>query len=366
MIITFVYADNKHELNTSIFRCVTPVDAINKSKDHEAYLVNIRDFAQSTIISNICCNKSQVIVIERNIFKEVHDAINYWKSQGKLVLANFDDAYQFMTPSNISYSFWVENKGFTTDEKGNKIYFDLNTNIMEDFKNGLKLCHGIVTPSKVLSDDWSYLNKTYVLPNYFKVDDYYGIPPIRPHEGIIIGWGGSMSHFQSWKDSGIIDAIRKVVNANTNVRLMICGNKDVFDSIPLDNNKKIFQPYVSPLEWPIVQKTFDIGLAPLHGLYDQRRSYIKVVEYMLLQIPFIASESLSYEELYHLGTFVPNQRKKWVDALEYMINNLDAEREKAKDIPYKFALTTNYEDNVDIMINLFFKIGDENGINLRS
>ena len=118
MIITYVYADNNFEWNTSNWRCVIPARAINRTGKHTAHLMPLVDFQKSLKESQHLCDQSDIIVVERNFALDTLTAILRWKAKGKVVVGNFDDAYQLMPPSNSSYGYWMKGEVHYRDADG--------------------------------------------------------------------------------------------------------------------------------------------------------------------------------------------------------------------------------------------------------
>ena len=358
MIITYVFADAPNEWNTSNWRCVMPARAINRTGRHKAYLVPLLDFQKNSMDAQNTCAKSDVIVVERNLFGDVLSGIMRWKARGKVMVANFDDAYQFMNPSNAAYPFWGEGRFRVKGDDGIEKDAFLVPKPLTQFKWGLRLCHGITTPSKTLAQDWETYSNSFYMPNYFEVSHYLsaGAPP---HDGVTIGWGGSLSHLQSFTDSGVLTALKRVCAARADVRLQICGDKRVFDQIKIPAEQKIFEPYGPYEKWPDTLAHFDIGLAPLQGEYDRRRSWIKPMEYMLLKIPWIASEGPAYEDLAAYGQLVKNTPEAWEKAILDTIDHLDVQRKKAADEPFLFAKSQDINLKVNEMLKIFAEIGSK-------
>ena len=356
MIITFIFADQPQEWNTSNWRCVIPFNAVNRTSQHKAFLYSLKDFVNNTPEIQIACSQSDIIVVERNLFRETLTMIQYWKARGKVIVANFDDAYHLMHPSVSSYRFWHEGEVSVQDSNGVNSTARLDSIPLTEFKWGLRMVDAAVMPSKVLAKDWEDYTDTYYLPNYFPTDIYLKTDPAEAHEGIHIGWGGSLSHLQSFTDSGVLSALKRVLRVKPLVHLLICGHKGVYDKIDLEEGQKIYQNFVSFPEWPGVLRQFDIGLAPLHGLYDGRRSWNKPMEYMIMQIPWLASDSIAYRDIAQFGRVVKNTPKAWEAALMDMIDQLEDYRKKAQGEPYQFALRQGMDENVGAMLKIYADI----------
>jgi hypothetical protein len=361
MDIVYVYADRKHEWNCSEWRCVFPAHAINQTSQHHAKLLDIPSFLDNTPEAQEACSGSQVIIVQRNIFGNALNTIQNWKARGKVIIADFDDAYNHTHPSNVSYPFWMDGKVKVTSPDGKETESKMEPAPITQFKWGLRMCHAATTPSKLLCQDWNKYTDMYYLPNYISLSRYEAVRP-TPHEGIIIGWGGSVSHFQSFTESGVLAALKRVCKARPNVKVMICGDKRVFDQVTIPDGQKIFQPFVPVDEWPSVLGNFDIGLAPLQGAYDDRRSWIKPLEYMVMKIPWIASDGAAYHELGEYGRLVKNTPNNWESAMLDMVDHLDRHKQAASEKPYQFGVQQNIQDNVDKIIGIYQAIGERSGI----
>lgn len=347
MNIVYVYADTPAEWNCSEWRCAIPARAINKVAGHSARLVWIDDFSLNRPVAREACAAANLIVVQRNLFGRVLQAIAYWQGQGKAVIADFDDAYDLLPESIGAYHFWRRGMIPQLNGDGQITWRKLPFDPLVEFKRGLRLVHAATVPSRQLAADWQEYTDVRVLPNYLDLEKYVFVPP-RPHEGIILGWGGSVSHFDSFAGSGIFQALARVVAARPNVRVMICGNDTrIFEHLPLPPERKIHHPFVPFARWPHVLATFDIGLAPLHGPYDQRRSWIKALEYMVMKIPWVGTEGAPYHDLAAYGWLVPNDPTAWEHALLTLIDHLDEYKAQAARQPYLQGLMLSVDVNVD-------------------
>lgn len=346
MNVLYVYADFEHEINCSKWNCFKNVDAINKLEGHEAHLIHFTEWTQHTENSINLSKNADIIVVERNYFQQTLVAIQYWKVQGKTIIGIFDDAYQMMHPTNPAYRFWKYGDITTVKETGEKEEIKITPPPIEQFKWGLKLLKGVQVPSKVLAEDWYLYTDTYFVPNYIDIDKYLNVEPQFPHSEneVWIGWHGSLTHAHSFIESGALDAMRKIGKKYPQVKFYLGGHKDNFDNLEAEN--KMYQGFVKEEEFPSMLKSFDIGIAPLSGEYDKRRSRVKVLEYMALKIPWIATDYPTYGDLKEYGVTTKNGYRNWVSALSDMIENISEYKEKAKKEPYEYALSQSYDINV--------------------
>jgi hypothetical protein len=355
MNIVYVYADSKIEWNSSEWRCAVPARAIKKTQRHSAVLIDMESFAKNTPEAKKICNDCDLIVIQRNLFGPVLKTIQYWKARDKAVIVDFDDAYNLMEPGICNYEFWVlgEQTGKGSDQQ--ECITKLDPTPLAQFKLGLRLVHAATVPSTALANDWSEYAPFYYLPNFIEVERYSQALP-QAHDNVIIGWGGSLSHLQSFQGSGILTALKNVCERRPKAKVMICGDKRVYNLLPLPEDQKIYQPYVEAADWPHQLAKFDIGLAPLCGPYDQRRSWIKVLEYLVMKIPWVASEGPAYHALRSYGWLVPNSATSWERILIDIVDHLDEYKQEAGRDPFLFGISQSVDDNVEKIIMTYNQI----------
>lgn len=271
--------------------------------------------------------------VQRNVINErVLDAIQYFQGLGKTVTVDLDDAYHILPWSNPAHAFWIENAS------------GLEPTPLKVLEEGLRLSDGLTAPNRNLLADWAHVTQGYYLPNYADHQFWPEELPTRAEQKaklaltdrIVIGWGGSVSHYDSWWGTDIYTAAQSIVRKFPQVVFMLCGNDPrVYDALPVPPDNKFLQPGVMPNLWPQVIRTFDIGLAPLYGIYDQRRSWIKALEYGLAGVPWVGTSGEPYRDLAATGYTITNTAGNWYTTLAHLIRDLTDEQEEATNrIPY--------------------------------
>jgi hypothetical protein len=266
---------------------------------------------------------ADIVVLQRNIIhQQALDAMAYFQGMGKPVVVDLDDAYQSLPWSNPAHRFWHE----TDDGAALKV-----------LEEGLRQSNGLVAPNPLLLQDWAHVTNGYLLPNFAEGDWWTGLPSgeeLKAERGlgdrVVVGWGGSVSHYDSWWGSGIREAAERVARRHPEVLWYVCGNDPrIAAQLPVPGDQKAMQLGVPPEAWPRTVKMFDIGVAPLFGPYDQRRSWIKGLEYLLAGVPWVGTQGVPYQDLASLGTLIPNGADAWEAALEDKLADLGAEQEQA-------------------------------------
>lgn len=357
--IVHLYADSANEWNCSQWRCLIPADAVNEA--YEAgktpntvklwHMPTAMDWHHPKVQKEL--GMADVIVFQRNVIaKEIWDVMDYWRALGKAVIVDSDDHYPALPPSNPAFQYWIRNLP------------GLDPAPVDAFAEGLKHADAFTSPSKIILRDWEHIIPGYWVPNWTRGKWYEGLAQ-KPHgapdiefgyvkkpdmeevelkgtfrpdsEGqIIIGWGGSISHVDSWIYSGAIEALDRIFEKHPKARLKFCGFEQRLDYL-LNRwgDRVVRQPGVRPEHWPQVVSTFDIGVAPLDmrqlepwregapvASYDERRSWLKAVEYLCAGVPWMASKSLTYADLARHGKVVDNTADAWFAALDGMITRL--------------------------------------------
>jgi len=353
MNIVFAYSDSPEDWNCSEWRCAVPARAINRTKRHRAELISLADFAYNSSSAINICDQADIIVVECHLIGPVLSSIQYWKARDKAVIVDFNSAFNLLPISDPKYNYWFRGINSSNNYYPINIPERVNPPPFTQFKLGLGLVHAATVPSRRMVDDWKDLTFVYHLPNYIDLEMYQNVS-LKPHQGVNIGWGGSISYYSSFKNSGLIDALIRVCEQRPEVKIIIAsGNRYIYDHLPIPERQKELVPKVSNSSWPQVLSQFDIGLAPLFGPYDERRSYVKLLEYMIMKIPWVASESSAFSELRDYGWLVGNNPDSWVSVLLDLVDNLQEYKVEASRLPYLFGISQSIDENVNKLITIY-------------
>lgn len=395
MHVIYLYADRESEWNCSHWRCHLLSNGINYAHHQDPELfphtAKMYDLSSAVHIHSPQVQKligaADVIVFQRNVlWEQIWDVIDYWKALGKLCLVDLDDHYPEIPPSNPAYRSWIMNDG------------EMDPNPIERLKIGLGKADALIAPSHIILKDWEHIVPGYYWPNYPSKLDWEDIvrkepgmndliitstkdgpPDVQPRPDsagkIVIGWGGSLSHIDSFVYSGVIDGLKKLMKEDERVCFKFCGNDErmsfLLDQLP---EKQIYyQTGVTPQDWPHVVATFDIGIAPMdmrpvvsgtgneHGeySYDERRSWLKLVEYACGGVPFVATKCASYTELERHGKMVENTPEAWYTALRSRVDGILHFRTEAMAARQNNLKRLTIENNAQNLVDFYFQIGEE-------
>lgn len=339
MKIVFGYADTVKEYNCTHWRSYLPSSFLKRFCDIETSMIPLREL--DTEESRKELNSADIIFVERLLSSTSFVLFDRQRARGAKIIFDMDDSYKHMEPAGESYKFWISGLIPKTNQR-------MTFPPIEQLGWYTKLVDAVSSPSKLILQDWStHANKTIWLPNFADADLYAKIP-FREEGKITIGWGGGATHYTSWYDSGLITAYRRIhekYKKKVELRL-VTGDKQLAFKL------KEFAPTVikaDRLNYPGEIQKFDIALAPLAGQYDRRRSWLKISEYSLSAIPWIATDYEPYHDYNYPGSIlVKNKPKDWEEAIVEMIENRQRYYEDARDIGYyrwrkDFAIQENSE-----------------------
>ena len=366
MVILFIVADGISEFNSSNFRVALPTDALIRA-GHEVHILNVRQWMAKTEYARSICHKADIIHLQRVLVTDTHDDIVYWRSKGKAVVVDFDDAYQMIHDDNAAAPFWLHGEVDISLPTGLSYSAKMDEHPVDQFQKGLRVCTALITPSGILSDDWRVGAPEFVVPNFLDTKLYREAPKHDNSPNIILGWGGSLSHVQSWKDSGINEALQQILQEQENIRLLIVGDKRVADQLPMRKDRVMFSPYTAWWNWQTTLMRYDIGLAPLAGDYDDRRSNLKVAEYLMAGLPFVATRSPVYEEFFEAdsGRFTKHGHSKeeyqdrvedWYKSTIDVIENIEYYRSLAAVNIDKYGMRYDADRGVSKIISVYKQI----------
>ena len=330
-----------------------PSDAVNKAaetdvkyKDWSAKLIHVSGFANflSPAIQDWVM-PADIVIVQRNVIIDgVLDAMRYFQGMGKPCAVDLDDAYHMLPWSNPAHRFWIENTAHLAEPP------------IDILEKALALSDGLIAPNRLLLSDWQHATRGYYVPNYARGQWWMDLPTraelkakLDLGDRIVIGWGGSVSHYDSWWGSGLREAATRISAKHPRVTWLICGNDPrVYQMLPVPSDQKRLQPGVLPQEWPKIVQSFDVGVAPLFGPYDQRRSWIKGLEYGLAGVPWIGTIGEPYRDLNGLGYQIGGGIDEWCRALDHVLSNLESEQARAVErIPhFRQWLVENQLDNL--------------------
>lgn len=330
MNIAFVFADNRREVNCSIWRMLWPAKAIRRAGHGSVFCYWQKWIKREPLVFSNGA-EADVIVYERILTDEVAEDMRYWQSYGKKIAFDFDDAYDLMPPQLVAWKQWHQG----TEEM---------PALLPLLRKNLCIPDIVHMPSSLLADDWAPYGQTTVIPNYPDLTNPNWARPYPVKIRSQLGWGGGATHTESFMRSGILPAIQQ------ERMLLFGGNQDIWSAVP---NARRYG-YMHHDAWPYYAGMIGIGLAPLAGRYDDHRSWIKVLEYALKGIPWIATDAPPYRGCKG-GILVDNKPKRWKGAINALRNESELYEELSQE-GLEWAWKLGIDDHIQERIELYGRI----------
>jgi len=188
----------------------------------------------------------------------------------------------------------------------------------------------VTTTSEPLAELYRSLGaaRTRVIPNY--LPDAFGMVDARERAAdgtVTVGWIASSEHQHDMEVLGLSETLARLLEARPELRVASVGIR--FD-LPSDRYRHLMMVQHRDLA-DHVAATFDIGLAPLDDIpFNRARSDVKVKEYAIAGVPWLASPIGPYRGLGEKqgGRLVPADG--WYDAIDRLVVKEKERRKLAK------------------------------------
>ena len=96
MNVLYVWSDLDVEYNCSWYRCHSPYLALKRA-GYDVSIIFDQQWAANGPDAQRLSERADLILFQRNCWLADFGAIIYWRSRGKVVVLDFDDAYHLMT-----------------------------------------------------------------------------------------------------------------------------------------------------------------------------------------------------------------------------------------------------------------------------
>jgi predicted protein tyrosine phosphatase len=329
----FVMADAPYERNCSEWRARIPAIAMFNA-GYEVRSMSWQQFLAQEPREFTTCYSSDVIVYERILTEKAATVLKQWKKQGKIIIFDMDDGYEYIPEYSVSYKTWHIGTETTDNEP-----------LIKSLKRNIGIFDAVTVPTKRLAELWKNYANVVVIPNYPNLRDPMWSRSVNIKIPGIIGWGGSQAHVESFEGSDVIEALR-----DSRKFMIFSNNQRITNLFP----KAIKMGMVSFDDWPMQITNFSVGIAPVSGNYDACRSNIKVIEYAARGVPWVASEGSVYQGCLG-GILVPNKQRKWKEAIITLLEDRSVWERYSKE-GFEWAEKLDINNNIRQRIELYLSL----------
>lgn len=356
MNIVFIHSNFILDQYQVLWRCTNIANAIERTGIHHAALMDISSFISNDKNCQKICSEADLIVIHRYDVGPVLQSALFWKSQNKKIVLDIDEAIGLMSEEMEQYRFWfkgvVPSHFFSSEVPIVKI----TPPPIQQIAWAMMQMDATTVSSERLAGDYEEYGKVLVVQDYLDFDQYL-VKKASHKDEIWIGFGGDSIPFLTFEQSGLAEALEEVCKLRQQVRLFL-GNMptELMQRIDIPIHQKVIYSWVPPEDWALYLANIDIGIAPATSEYDLRASKNRVLEYLALKIPWIASNHLPYRELSGFGLMVENTKEDWIQNLLLTIDSLNYYKKKAEREPYLYALSHDINENIGKILKVYDSI----------
>lgn len=330
-----VYVFPADETGCGYYRMIWPSEALKKQrcdvtvmmpKERKTSIQGITNAAGELVDVRIPSD-ADVIVFQRITHRHLVKAIELIRRKGVAVVIDIDDDLAAIHPSNPAFLAMHPKNGVHADH---------------NWQNTQKACEAashVIVSTDALLPRYAPHGRGSIIRNcvparYLDVLHY---------DSTVIGWGGSVhSHPDDLQTVGI--GIERLMS-ETSFRVVGPGS-DVQRVLRLSREPEATGVRDIHQEWPEALAQLGIGIAPLADTrFNRGKSWLKLIEYSALGVPWVASPRAEYTRLHRMGIgLLANKPKHWTSQLRKLVRDpmLRAEMSaQGREITAKMTIETN-------------------------
>jgi glycosyltransferase involved in cell wall biosynthesis len=358
-------------LGCGYYRCAVPYQ-------------NLAKFGFDVVLTNRLTYPSDdlkgidAMVLQRQHNPQVYQIANAVQQiEGGKVIMELDDYFHDIPPNNPARASYL---------KGSQ-----QVQFLEKF---MELSDLMTVSTPGLKDNYSKFNSNiWVCPN--KVEgDSFKVKAANPREGeeFRLGWAGSGTHHDDLLT--IIKPVSELMYENPNIKLVFVGQfyKNLFPqnlhsrmehvghTFPMEGNKALFY---SPDNVNPVLKYYDLlakanlhaAIAPLLQVtFNRAKSYIKLIEYGICGIPFVATSFGPYSQYVNdaanwdhtkIVGLVADRNPEWKKQIKKYINDEDFRQRVAlnniENVKANHSIDIGVQNWLNALASIGIKPGDHEG-----
>lgn len=353
MNIVYVHPHQPWDWELHHWRCLSPAEAINRTRLHSASTLSLYEFIHFTSPAEQICSQADLLIIQHDLVGKTLTAIQHWKAKEKTVLVDIQKSPVEMNPDSPGYEQWLESlldSGAIEDPNP-------TTDLITQFGWGLKLVHGATIPTPRLEKEWSSYPNLHHLPSFIDTELYSNVSR-GSREGTVIGWAPAPSISQEEvSQNQAIEAILTLCREEPSLTLH-CLNLDenIFDNLLISETQKVLTISHKQENWANQLASFDLGVLPLTGARHDHHRYVRTLEYMLMDIPWISNLPIFDHFQAEFGWVIPDQKQAWGNALSELIRGLTPHQRRGGRSAYLYSISQHIDDHVENMLSMYRSI----------
>jgi hypothetical protein len=302
------------------YRMIWPAQALlAQGHDVQVVMPKQRGFSlraevhDDTVVDAFYPEDADVIVLQRITHEQLVDAITIMRRKGAAVVIDIDDDLAAIDPSNPAWRAMHPKHGYSSKHSW------LNTQRACDAATMVTVSTNSLLPL------YARHSRGMVLQNC--IPERY--LDVKHQDSDMLGWGGAL-HVHPNDVQVMGPSIARLMVGNSKFQVVGPGTGVAKalgcseDSVIATGNRDLH------VEWPEALSTLGIGVAPLADTrFNKSKSWLKVLEYSSLGVPWVASPRDEYRRAYaNSGAgLLANKPKQWLTKLRELQQNEAQRRE---------------------------------------
>ncbi len=270
------------------------------------------DEGESTLV-DVKAPDADVIVIQRPLSDTLAKAIPMLQAKGVRVVVEIDDDFEAISPRNISWRDVHPGR----NPRRNWVHL----------RNACAIADLVVVSTPALAKRYGGHGRVAVVPNFIPARYLAHWPD--PHEGVIVGWSGSLdTHPDDLQVTG--GGVARAVRSTGATFAVVGTGKGVQKALGL-GAPPLACGWRPIAQYPEAVAQLDVGIVPLElSRFNEAKSWLKGLEMAALGVPFVASPTAPYRELAEFGVGALAERPKhWEYHVRALVQCADLRAERA-------------------------------------
>lgn len=247
---------------------------------------------------------ADVVVLQRPLQRTLADAIPILQLAGRRVVVEIDDDFSAISAANVSWR--ACHPRHSPDRNWNHL------------ARACRAADLVTVTTPALARRYGSHGRVAIIPNHVPAS-YLSIEP-EPHDGVVVGWTGSVDthpHDLQVTRGGVARA----VEATGATFAVIGSGKGVQERLGL-TAPPVASGWVHLDAYPHHVAQLDVGIVPLElTAFNEAKSTLKGLEYSALGVSFVASPTGPYLALQGVaGGWIARRGNEWESKITAMVH----------------------------------------------
>ena len=287
---------------------------------------------------------ADVVVLQRPLRRVILDAIPRLQKEGVKVIVEIDDDFSSIDPRNAAFWACQPSPGVYVYPDGTEKPTGGPDRNWHNVAAACRIADLVTVTTPALAKRYGAHGRVAVLPNY--VPESYLSINAAPHEGVAVGWAGSVhSHPGDLQVAGI--GVAQAVNESGASFVVVGPGNMVAQSLHL-REEPSSTGYLPLWDYPMAVANLDIGIVPLvDSAFNRAKSGLKMLEYAALGVVPVGSPTPDNVRLEKHGLgFIAEKPKDWRKTISRLARDKELLAEWQTDVRTRASLFT-YEHNAE-------------------